>query len=163
MDQTRNLLQGKRVSVVASPDRVVPLTNFVCELGMEPIMVGITKGDQSPRKDRVLKLLETVMKEKKISPGVFPWIGLDHVEMNLAEDNPDLFLGGSSWNQVYLCEKFHTPLIPVTYPVVPFLPQTGPPFMGFKGAPALAEWILSSLKGEMDILEERIRSQETRI
>ncbi|MFQ5904811.1 MAG: nitrogenase component 1, partial [Candidatus Binatia bacterium] len=33
MDQARDLLRRKRVSVVASPDRVVPLTNFCCELG----------------------------------------------------------------------------------------------------------------------------------
>ncbi|MBI2305309.1 MAG: nitrogenase component 1 [Chloroflexi bacterium] len=155
-------LKGKRVAIVAAVERAIALTNFLCELGVEPILVGTSSGTS----EQADELLQKVIREKGINPQVNVHINLFQIEEVLKEDKPDLLLGGSSWNHLALADMYNVPLVPVAIPVEPLRVRGSEPFMGFRGIPTLVKELLQGLREGnrpmYQLFEDRLRDPLSR-
>ncbi|MBI2304547.1 MAG: nitrogenase component 1 [Chloroflexi bacterium] len=151
--------KGKRVLIEGGAELAVGMTNFACELGMEPVAVGISSGAS----EKSLELLEKIVQEKGIDPTVYPDINLTDVQNELLKSSVDLVLGGTSWVLAYYAERYNATLVPVAYPMAPIRPPGSGSYLGFKGIPVLAKDIQVGLekKGKLMVeqFEKRIRSK----
>lgn len=160
-------LKGKRAIIVSNPEKAVPFTQFISELGMTPVAVGYTS-KSTPGLDDALRRTND---SYNVKPQLLRDINYYQIEELLADEKPDVLLSGSSWNHAFLVEKFGVPLVPVSYPVVPFQ-RLGKPgggmfmesvFTGFRGVPYLAQWIHQGITGKIDVVDQRLRVKLTQI
>jgi nitrogenase molybdenum-cofactor synthesis protein NifE len=124
-------LRGLRVAIISGSTRVAPLTEFVWELGMEPVVVSIDRLGEV-----TLELLDMVVKEHSLSPRVLKEPDFQEVLDALRKEKVDLILGGLYERS--LSYELNVPL----YDIMHSEERT----MGFKNAVTLSKNILSNVK-----------------
>jgi len=124
-------LKGLRVAIISGSTRIAPLTEFVWELGMEPVVVSIDRLGEV-----TLELLDMVVKEHSLSPRVLKEPDYREVLDTLKEEKVDLILGGLYERS--LSYELNVPL----YDIMHGEERT----MGFKNATLLAQNIFSKIK-----------------
>ena len=124
-------LAGKRVAIVAGSTRAIPLTEFVSELGMEPVLVCLDLlGQHSNRKIR------EVVENNHIEPVILKEADYHDINNQMAIVKPELILGGM--HEFNLSRELEVPLLDVMH---------GQELtIGFEGAAKLAENIKKILK-----------------
>lgn len=124
-------LRGLRVAIISGSTRVAPLTEFVWELGMEPVVVSIDRLGEV-----TLELLDMVVKEHSLSPRVLKESDFQEVLDTLREEKVNLIFGGLYERS--LSYELNVPL----YDIMHSEERT----MGFKNAVTLSKNILSNVK-----------------
>ena len=124
-------LSGKRVAIVAGSTRAIPLTEFVSELGMEPVLVCMDLlGKHTNR-----KIIE-VVENNHIEPVILKEADYQDIHDKMVMLRPELILGGM--HEFNLSRELDIPLLDVMH---------GQELtMGFEGAVAMAKNIKKILK-----------------
>jgi nitrogenase molybdenum-cofactor synthesis protein NifE len=123
-------LKNKKVIIIAGATRAVALTEFVCELGMEPVLICLDFEGKYTEDN-----LKEIMKRRNIKPVILKQP--DYLDiLNLAKNlNADLILGGMG--EIGVSSELGIPLIDVMHAQeVTF---------GFEGAVLLARKIFETL------------------
>ncbi len=128
---------AKRAVIYGEEDFVIGLTEFLAEIGVEPIV--IATGGKSSTFEGVIK--------SKLQPGHDPKImtGADFEEIDEATQglSPDFFIGHSKG--YYISHKFKVPLIRVGFPIHDRVGGQRILHVGYEGAHRLFESIVNSL------------------
>ena len=124
-------LFGKRVAIVAGSTRAIPLTEFVSELGMEPVLVCLDLlGQHTNRKIR------EIVENNQVEPVILKEADYQDIHDQMVILRPDLILGGM--HEFNLSRELEVSLLDVMH---------GQELtMGFEGAVAMAENIKKVLK-----------------
>lgn len=124
-------LSGKRVAIVAGSTRAIPLTEFVSELGMEPVLVCMDLLGQHTNR----KIIE-VVENNHIEPVILKEADYQDIHDKMVMLRPELILGGM--HEFNLSRELDVPLLDVMH---------GQELtMGFEGAVAMAKNIKKILK-----------------
>lgn len=127
---------GKKVALFADPTRIVGLTNFFVELGMEPTIIGITRKEEKIDKNLIQKL----KKHKGLFDSqIITNPNREETQKIFKEEPLDLVVGScfESWDS----SPFNIPNIQLTMPAFEehiLFPQ---PIIGFNGAVSLSQKI----------------------
>ncbi|MGZ4857887.1 MAG: nitrogenase component 1, partial [Methanobacteriaceae archaeon] len=124
-------LSGKRVAIVAGSTRAIPLTEFVSELGMEPVLVCLDLlGLHTNRK------IKELVENNHIEPVFLKEADCQDINDQMAILKPELILGGM--HEFNLSRELDVPLLDVMH---------GQELtIGFEGAVRMAENIKKILK-----------------
>ena len=112
-------LAGKRVVVISGSTRAIALTEFLCELGMEPVLVCV---DFEGRE--TMKKLMKITSREGINPVILKEPEYHEIVHHMTKLKPELILGGLG--EQALARTFKIPLIDVMH--------SQEVTMGFKGA-----------------------------
>lgn len=127
----------KRAIIYGEEDFVIGLTEFLTEIGVEPILIA-TGGKSNLFKDII---------KSKLNPGHEPKImtGADFEEIEEASKDldPDFMIGHSKG--YYISRKFEVPLIRVGFPIHDRLGGQRILHLGYEGAHRLFESIVNQL------------------
>jgi nitrogenase molybdenum-iron protein NifN len=128
---------AKRAVIYGEEDFVIGLTEFLSEIGIEPVL--IATGGKSSAFEGIIK--------SKLQPGHDPIImtGADFEEIDEAAQGvkPDFFIGHSKG--YYISHKFQVPLIRVGFPIHDRLGGQRILHVGYEGAHRLFESVVNSL------------------
>ena len=126
-----SLFSGKRVAIVAGSTRAIPLTEFVSELGMEPVLVCLDLlGQHTDRK------ISEVVENNQMEPIILKEPDYRDIHEKMVLLRPELILGGL--HEFNLSRELKIPLLDVMHGQELTL--------GFEGAVAIAENIKKILK-----------------
>lgn len=128
-------LTGKKMALFANSLQIVGLVELVCDLGIEPVIIGIT---DSSRSDIVEDLRDLVT---KFNPAFLPVILLDPDRNNtksaLKQQNVDFVLG--SMVEVWDAEGLGIPGYEITFPMFDKRSLSNRPILGYQGVLHLVE------------------------
>jgi len=135
---------GKRVALWGDPDQLVPLTEFLVDLGMQPCCV-VTGTPGKEVSKRLAAVLERVPGAKfKVG------IGADMYLMHqwIKEQSVDLLIGGTHGK--YIARDENIPLVRHGFPVLDRIGHQYFPTVGYAGAIRLCEQILNAFHDQFD-------------
>jgi len=138
MADTIQYTTGRRVAVFGDPDLVTAVTGFICELGLEPVVVL----NGSPSKDFVADL-SAVVKEYGFSPEILSETDLFELESKIKTRGVDLILGNSKG--VEIAKDAAVPLVRIGFPVYDRVGGFRRPILGYRGALNLMDQIINSI------------------
>ncbi len=138
-------LHGKTFSVFGDPDFCLGVTQYMLELGAEPIHILATNGSKMWAK-KVKKLLETspLGSRGQVWPGKDLW-----AMRSLLHTEPCDLLIGSSYGK-YLERDCGVPLVRLSFPIFDRHHHHRFPIFGYQGAIRMLTAILDKLFDEMD-------------
>jgi light-independent protochlorophyllide reductase B subunit len=124
-------LAGKKVAIVAGSTRAIPLTEFMLELGMKPVLICLDLLGQHTNKK-----INEVVKNNHIKPTILKEADYQDIHDQMVILRPELILGGM--HEFNLSRELEIPLLDVMH---------GQELtIGFEGAVAMAENIKKILK-----------------
>ena len=124
-------LEGKRAIIVAGATRAIALTDFLCELGMNPVLICLDFAGKYTDSN-----LQRVIERNQINPVVLKEAQYSDILNNAKDMDLDLVLGGMG--EIGLSRELKIPLLDVMHAQEITL--------GFNGALALAKNIKEILK-----------------
>lgn len=138
-------LHGKRVAIAGDPDLVVGMLGFLLELGMEPVHVLSTNGDQS-----FASRAEEVLTASPFGHKATVWPGKDlwHLRSLVCTEPVDLLIGNSFLK--FLAKESNTPLIRVGFPVFDRHHLHRFPVIGYAGGLHLLTQLVNTVLDELD-------------
>jgi nitrogenase molybdenum-iron protein NifN len=128
---------GKKAVVYGEEDFVIGLTEFLCEIGVEPVLVA-TGGDSSA--------FEGIVKSKlnpKHSPKIMTGADFEEIAEQARLMTPDFFLGHSKG--YYITREMKIPMIRVGFPIHDRLGGQRVLHIGYEGAHRLFEQIANAM------------------
>jgi nitrogenase molybdenum-iron protein beta chain len=138
-------LHGKRVAYYGDPDLVIGLTQFLLEVGAEPIHIVVT--NSNPEFEAELRaLLDT----SPFGAGATIHGGKDlwHMRSLLFTEPVDFFIGNSYGK--YLWRDTHTPMVRIGYPIFDRHHLHRYATFGYQGTINLLNWIVNTILDELD-------------
>ncbi len=123
IEKIKSATRGKKVCIISGASRIAPLTLFVTELEMEPVIISIDRVGETTTDD-----LNSIIKQNNLNPKILIEPEFDDVFDSIAEEKPDLIVGGL-YEEV-LSKSFGIPLCDVMH--------GEKKTMGFRGAITLA-------------------------
>lgn len=124
-------LKGCKVAIISGPTRAVALTDFIIELGMEPVLISIDLVGE-----KTLKHLNTVLSNTNFEPEILIEPDLIQIEKRLKDTDVDIILGGA--NELSFSFTYKIPVVDVMHGQA----KT----MGWDGAREIARTILKNIK-----------------
>ena len=139
-------LHGKRVAVYGDPDLVYGLTEFLLELGAEPVHLLASNGSKDWEKKMTALLASSPYgKDGKVYNGHDLW----HLRSLLFTDPVDLLIGNSHGK--YLERDTKTPLIRIGFPIFDRHHHHRFPVWGYQGTLNVLVKILDKIFDQLDI------------
>ena len=138
-------LQGKRVALWGDPDQLVPLTEFLVDLGMKPVyIVTGTPGKQFMK--RIEPILHDSVPDAKVKQGA----GADMYLMHqwIKQEPVDLLIGNTYGK--YISRDDDIPLLRHGFPILDRVGHQYFPTVGYMGALRLMEKMLTLLMDRQD-------------
>lgn len=144
-------LSGKRVALWGDPDQLIPLCEFLVDMGMKPVYV--VSG--TPGKT-FAKSMETVLKdvpEAKYKNG--PGADMFLMHQWIKQEGVDLLIGNTYGK--YIARDENTPLIRMGFPIIDRVGHSYFPTTGYLGGLRIVEKILDAIlnKQDADCIEEK--------
>ena len=145
MADSHAYLHGKRVAIAGDPDLVVALLGFLLELGVEPVHVLSTNGDEAFA-DRA----EAVLANSPFGHSATVWPGKDlwHLRSLVFTEPVDLLIGSSHLK--YLSREADVPLVRVGFPVFDRHHLHRFPIVGYQGSVSLLAQLVNTVLDELD-------------
>ena len=145
MADSHAYLHGKRVAIAGDPDLVVGLLGFLLELGVEPVHVLATNGD-----DAFKSRAQAVLDASQFGSRATVWPGKDlwHLRSLVCTEPVDLLIGSSHLK--YIARETATPLIRVGFPIFDrhHLHRFG--ILGYAGGVQLLAQMVNTVLDELD-------------
>ena len=139
-------LYGKKVALWGDPDQLIPLCEFLVDLGMKPTyVVSGTPGKYFMK--RMKEILEEAVPEAKFQNGA----GADMFLMHqwVKNDKVDLLIGNTYGK--YISRDENIPFIRMGFPILDRVGHSYFPTVGYKGAMRIVEKILDVLMDKQDV------------
>lgn len=138
-------LHGKRIAIYGDPDLVIGLTQFLLEIGAEPIHVLVSNSNADFEAE-----LRALLDSSPFGQGATIWGGKDlwHMRSLLFTEPVDLLIGNSYGK--YLWRDTKTPLVRIGYPIFDRHHLHRYSTYGYQGAINLLNWIVNTLLDELD-------------
>ncbi|MCS6813145.1 MAG: nitrogenase molybdenum-iron protein subunit beta [Cyanobacteria bacterium] len=138
-------LHGKRVAYYGDPDLVIGLTQFLLEVGAEPVHIVVTNSN-----DVFEAELRALLDSSPFGAGATIWGGRDlwHMRSLLFTEPVDFFIGNSYGK--YLWRDTHTPIVRIGYPIFDRHHLHRYATYGYQGAINLLNWIVNTILDELD-------------
>lgn len=138
-------IHGKRIAIYGDPDLVIGLTQFLLELGAEPVHLLVSNSNDVFESElRTLLDSSPFGKDATIYGGKDLW----HLRSLLFTEPVDLLIGNSYGK--YLWRDTHTPLVRIGYPIFDRHHLHRYSTYGYQGAINLLNWIVNTLLDELD-------------
>ncbi len=151
ISDTEQYLYGKRVALFGDPDQLVPLTEFLVDIGMRPVYV-VTGTPGKLFEDRMAGILKDIP-EAKYRGGA----GADMYLMHqwIKNEPVDLLIGNTYGK--YIAKDDDIPFVRFGFPILDRVGHSYFPAVGYHGGMRLLERILSALmdRQDRDAPEER--------
>ncbi len=138
-------LHGKRVAMYGDPDLVIGLTQFLLEIGAEPVHILVSNSNNAFEAE-----LKAILDASPFGKGATIWGGKDlwHLRSLLFTEPVDLLIGNSYGK--YLWRDTKTPLVRIGYPIFDRHHLHRYSTYGYQGAINLLNWIVNTLLDELD-------------
>jgi nitrogenase molybdenum-iron protein beta chain len=138
-------LHGKRVAYYGDPDLVIGLTQFLLEVGAEPVHIVVNNSNELFETE-----LRALLDASPFGQGATIWGGKDlwHLRSLLFTEPVDLLIGNSYGK--YLWRDTQTPLVRIGYPIFDRHHLHRYATYGYQGAVNLLNWIVNTLLDELD-------------
>ncbi len=138
-------LHGKRVAMYGDPDLMIGLTQFLLEIGAEPVHILVSNSNKSFESE-----LQAILDASPFGKGATIWGGKDlwHLRSLLFTEPVDLLIGNSYGK--YLWRDTKTPLVRIGYPIFDRHHLHRYSTYGYQGAINLLNWIVNTLLDELD-------------
>lgn len=128
-------LSGKRAAIFANPLDAMGYANLAMELGLEPVLIGITR-PIDPFTDDYLRTLFQNSRGPKLQPTI-GYLLHHKIPQLLTETEVEVVLGSS--HETYIADALGIPAVNVAWPIFNETMITERFYLGFKGAVLLAE------------------------
>jgi nitrogenase molybdenum-iron protein beta chain len=135
---------NKRVAVYGDPDNLIPLCEFLVDLGMRPVYV-VTGTPGKYFDERMRKVLKDIP-EAKFKQGAQADMFLMH--QWIKNEGVDLLIG-NTWGK-YISRDENTPLIRFGFPIIDRVGHSYFPSVGYMGAIRILEKIMDALLDAKD-------------
>jgi nitrogenase molybdenum-iron protein beta chain len=138
-------LHGKRIAMYGDPDLVIGLTQFLLEIGAEPVHILVSNSNEVFNKE-----LQAILDASPFGKNATIWGGKDlwHLRSLLFTEPVDLLIGNSYGK--YLWRDTKTPLVRIGYPIFDRHHLHRYSTYGYQGAINLLNWIVNTLLDELD-------------
>ena len=145
MADSHAYLHGKRVAVAGDPDLVVALLGFLLELGMEPVHVLASNGDEGFRARAAAVLAGSPFGGRAT---VWPGKDLWHLRSLVHTEPVDLLIGSSHLK--WLAREAGVPLVRVGFPIFDRHHLHRFPVVGYAGGVQLLAMLVNTVLDELD-------------
>jgi nitrogenase molybdenum-iron protein beta chain len=145
LTDSQSWLHGKRVAMYGDPDLMIGLTQFLLEIGAEPVHILVSNSNKSFESE-----LQAILDASPFGKGATIWGGKDlwHLRSLLFTEPVDLLIGNSYGK--YLWRDTKTPLVRIGYPIFDRHHLHRYSTYGYQGAINLLNWIVNTLLDELD-------------
>ncbi|VXD15360.1 Nitrogenase molybdenum-iron protein beta chain [Planktothrix serta PCC 8927] len=145
LTDSQSWLHGKRVAMYGDPDLVIGLTQFLLEIGAEPVHILVSNSNNAFEAE-----LQAILDASPFGKGATIWGGKDlwHLRSLLFTEPVDLLIGNSYGK--YLWRDTKTPLVRIGYPIFDRHHLHRYSTYGYQGAINLLNWIVNTLLDELD-------------
>jgi len=138
MADTFHYTMMKQVTVCGDPDIVAAVTRFVCELGMEPVVV--FSGTTSKVFEQEVK---KVAEEYRFEPAIFNGGDMFEWEEFIKKEKVDLILGNSK--AVNISKEINVPLVRIGFPIYDRVGYQRRANIGYRGSEYLMDLIVNTI------------------
>lgn len=153
-------LHGKKFAVYGDPDFVLGMTNFLLELGAEPLHILANNGSK-----RWAKAVEKVLKESPYGQKAKVYAGYDlwHLRSLCFTEKPDFLIGNSYGKYIqrdtlYKGKPFEVPLIRLGFPIFDRHHLHRMTTLGYEGAMYILTTLVNAV---LERLDEETRGMGT--
>jgi nitrogenase molybdenum-iron protein beta chain len=146
-------LYGKKAAIFCDADLAVPLTAFLCEIGMKPVVVCTGYAEETFESE-----INGLFKRYQMDGTVNRQADRYDLEQYLDIEKVDLLLGGTRGKM--LARKFDIPLVRVGFPVIDRPLEYLTPVTGYRGCLTLMHKMLAALQEHS---ERNTRAQDLAI
>ncbi|HIK55216.1 MAG TPA: nitrogenase molybdenum-iron protein subunit beta [Synechococcales cyanobacterium M55_K2018_004] len=138
-------LHGKRVAYYGDPDLVIGLTQFLLEVGAEPIHIVVTNSNEEFEAE-----LRALLDSSPFGAGATIYGGKDlwHMRSLLFTEPVDFFIGNSYGK--YLWRDTHTPMVRIGYPIFDRHHLHRYATYGYQGTINILNWVVNTVLDELD-------------
>lgn len=138
-------LHGKRIAMYGDPDLVIGLTQFLLEIGAEPVHILVSNSNEVFEKE-----LRAILDSSPFGKDATIWGGKDlwHMRSLLFTEPVDLLIGNSYGK--YLWRDTKTPFVRIGYPIFDRHHLHRYATYGYQGTINLLNWIVNTLLDELD-------------
>ncbi|WP_414753695.1 nitrogenase molybdenum-iron protein subunit beta [Anabaena sp. CCY 9910] len=138
-------LHGKRVAMYGDPDLVIGLTQFLLELGAEPVHIVVSNSNEHFEAE-----LRALLDSSPFGQGATIHGGRDlwHMRSLLFTEPVDLLIGNSYGK--YLWRDTKTPFVRIGYPIFDRHHLHRYATYGYQGTINLLNWIVNTILDELD-------------
>ncbi|OUC14059.1 MAG: nitrogenase molybdenum-iron protein subunit beta [Alkalinema sp. CACIAM 70d] len=138
-------LHGKRIAMYGDPDLMVGLTQFLLEIGAEPVHIVVTNSNDAFEKE-----LRSLLDSSPFGQGATIHGGRDlwHMRSLLFTEPVDLLIGNSYGK--YLWRDTKTPMVRIGYPIFDRHHLHRYATYGYQGTINLLNWVVNTLLDELD-------------
>lgn len=138
-------LHGKRIAMYGDPDLVIGLTQFLLEVGAEPVHIVVTNSNEAFEKE-----LQALLSASPYGQSATIWGGKDlwHLRSLLFTEPVDLLIGNSYGK--YLWRDTQTPMVRIGYPIFDRHHLHRYATYGYQGTINLLNWVVNTILDELD-------------
>ncbi|MDX2232424.1 MAG: nitrogenase molybdenum-iron protein subunit beta [Leptolyngbyaceae cyanobacterium bins.349] len=138
-------LHGKKVAYYGDPDLVIGLTQFLLEVGCEPVHIVVTNSN-----DVFETELRALLDSSPFGANATIWGGKDlwHLRSLLFTEPVDFFIGNSYGK--YLWRDTHTPMVRIGYPIFDRHHLHRYSTYGYQGTINILNWVVNTILDELD-------------
>ena len=144
MSDYEQYFHNKRVALFGDPDTLIPLTEFLCDLGMKPVYI-VTGTPGKYFEDRMTELLKNIP-EAKFKQGATADMFLIH--QWIKQEPVDILIGNTYGK--YIAKDESIPLIRIGFPILDRVGHSYFPIVGYKGCLRLLEKITETILDHKD-------------
>lgn len=138
-------LHGKRVALFGDPDQLIPLTEFLLDLNMEPVYIVSGTPGKSFEK-RIQEIFDTYGFEGKVKNG--PQADMFLLHQWIKEEGVDLIIGNTYGK--YMARDEDTPFLRYGFPITDRIGHSYFTTLGYEGGLRLLEKILGLFMDRQD-------------
>jgi nitrogenase molybdenum-iron protein beta chain len=135
---------GKRVAIFGDPDTIIPLAEFLVDIGMKPVY-SVTGTPGKYFEDRMAKILENIP-EAKYKQG--PSADMYLLHQWIKQEPVDMIIGNTYGK--YIARDEDIPLIRLGFPIVDRVGHSYFPTVGYKGCLRLLEKFIDAILSQND-------------
>ncbi len=138
-------LHGKKVAIAGDPDLVVALLGFLLELGIQPVHVLSSNGDES-----FASRAKETLSASPFGENSKVWSGHDlwHMRSLVFSEPVDLLIGSSHLK--YISREANVPLVRVGFPIFDRHHMHRSPIVGYSGGINLLTLLVNTVLDEID-------------
>jgi nitrogenase molybdenum-iron protein beta chain len=138
-------LHGKKVAYYGDPDLVIGLTQFLLEVGCEPVHIVVTNSNEVFEAE-----LRALLDSSPFGAGATIYGGKDlwHMRSLLFTEPVDFFIGNSYGK--YLWRDTHTPIVRIGYPIFDRHHLHRYSTYGYSGVINILNWVVNTILDELD-------------
>ncbi len=137
---------GKKFAIFGDPDQIVPLTEFLIDLDMEPVV--IVSGTPNDRTANWEKRMKEVLKNSKRPDAIAKVSDMFYMHQVLKNEKVDILIGNTYGK--YIAKDDDIPFMRYGFPILDRVGHSYFPTVGYKGGIRLLEKILNLLMDRQD-------------